>query len=134
MVLYYLKLIVFVNKGKILRQSFIKKMKEKLTEQRNLILEALAAQNDEFKDLVSKVESGDEIDVASGAVDRNMLDSLNAQDANRLTLINNALLRIQQGKYGLCLQCGKAIPEARLEALPYAFMCINCASKAEKRR
>ena len=84
--------------------------------------------------MVSKVESGDEIDVASGAVDRNMLDSLNAQDANRLTLINNALLRIQQGKYGLCLQCGKAIPEARLEALPYAFMCIDCASKAEKRR
>ncbi|MBR5966549.1 MAG: TraR/DksA family transcriptional regulator [Treponema sp.] len=117
-----------------MRQSFIKKMKEKLTEQRNLILDALAAQNDEFKDLVSKVESGDEIDVASGAVDRNMLDSLNAQDANRLTLINNALLRIQQGKYGLCLQCGKPIPEARLEALPYAFMCINCASKAEKRR
>jgi RNA polymerase-binding protein DksA len=125
---------MFVNKGKILRQSFIKKMKEKLTEQRNLILEALAAQNNEFKDLVSKVESGDEIDVASGAVDRNMLDSLNAQDANRLTLINNALLRIQQGKYGLCLQCGKPIPEARLEALPYAFMCINCASKNEKRR
>ena len=125
---------MFVNKGKILRQSFIKKMKEKLIEQRNLILDALAAQNNEFKDLVSKVESGDEIDVASDAVDRNMLDSLGAQDANRLTLINNALLRIQQGKYGLCLQCGKPIPEARLETLPYAFMCINCASKAEKRR
>ena len=117
-----------------MRQSFIKKMKEKLIEQRNQILDSLAAQNNEFKDLVSKVESGDEIDVASDAVDRNMLNSLATQDANRLTLINNALLRIQQGKYGLCLQCGKAIPESRLEALPYAFMCINCASKAEKRR
>ena len=109
-------------------------MKERLLEQRNQVLESLAAQHDEFKDLVSKVESGDEIDVASDAVDRNMLDSLGAQDANRLTLINNALLRIQQGKYGLCVKCGKPIPEARLDALPYAFMCINCASKSEKRR
>lgn len=117
----------------MVRQSFINKMKEKLLEQRNQILDSLAAQNDEFKNLVSKVESGDEIDVASDAVDRNMLDSLGAQDAQRLQLINNALLRMQQGKYGLCLGCGKPIPEARLEALPYAFMCINCASKSQKR-
>lgn len=117
-----------------MRQSFINKQKDKLIEQRNQILDALAEQNAEFKNLVSKVESGDEIDVASDAVDRNMLDSLGAQDSQRLTLINNALTRIEQGKYGICLQCKKPIPEARLDALPYAFLCINCASKNEKSR
>lgn len=117
-----------------MKQSFINKMKENLIEQRNQILDALAARNVEFKELVSKVEAGDEIDVASDAVDRNMIDSLGAQDANRLQLINNALTRIQQGKYGPCLSCGKNIPEARLEALPYAFMCIDCQTKSEKKR
>ncbi|MBD5435565.1 MAG: TraR/DksA family transcriptional regulator [Treponema sp.] len=117
-----------------MKQSFINKMKESLIGQRNQILEALASRNVEFKELVSKVESGDEIDVASDAVDRNMIDSLGVQDANRLQLINNALTRIQQGKYGLCLACGNQIPESRLEALPYAFMCIDCQTKAEKKK
>ena len=84
--------------------------------------------------LVKIVDSGDEADVASDAVDRTLLDSLSAQDAQRLRLIDNALDRIRQGKYGLCAKCGKEIPQARLEALPYALMCVACASAEERRR
>ena len=134
MLVSYIKRLLSRFGEKKLKQSFINKMKESLIGQRNQILEALASRNVEFKELVSKVESGDEIDVASDAVDRNMIDSLGVQDANRLQLINNALTRIQQGKYGLCLACGKQIPESRLEALPYAFMCIDCQTKAEKKK
>lgn len=134
MLVSYIKRLLSRFGEKKLKQSFINKMKENLIAQRNQILEALASRNVEFKELVSKVESGDEIDVASDAVDRNMIDSLGVQDANRLQLINNALTRIQQGKYGLCLACGKQIPESRLEALPYAFMCIDCQTKAEKKK
>lgn len=134
MLVSYIKRLLSRFGEKKLKQSFINKMKEILIGQRNQILEALASRNVEFKELVSKVESGDEIDVASDAVDRNMIDSLGVQDANRLQLINNALTRIQQGKYGLCLACGKQIPESRLEALPYAFMCIDCQTKAEKKK
>ena len=134
MLVSYIKRLLSRFGEKKLKQSFINKMKESLIGQRNQILEALASRNVEFKELVSKVESGDEIDVASDAVDRNMIDSLGVQDANRLQLINNALTRIHQGKYGLCLACGKQIPESRLEALPYAFMCIDCQTKAEKKK
>ncbi|MBQ5490529.1 MAG: TraR/DksA C4-type zinc finger protein, partial [Treponema sp.] len=54
-------------------------------------------------------------------------------DAARLTAIENAIVRINQGKYGLCLQCGKPIPEARLDAIPYAALCVNCQTVQEKK-
>ena len=42
-----------------------------------------------------------------------------------------ALLRIEQGIFGRCEECGEEIPEARLEAVPYARHCIDCARKIE---
>ncbi len=114
-------------------EKFIASIKEKLLEQRATILSALESQTSDLKNLVKPIESGDEVDIASDAVDRTLLDSLSAQDANRLKQIDNALERIRNGKYGICLGCGKEIPQARLEAIPYAFMCVNCASTAERR-
>jgi DnaK suppressor protein len=40
-----------------------------------------------------------------------------------------ALARIDEGTYGVCATCGEDIAEARLEALPYAVQCIECARK-----
>ena len=107
-----------------MEQAFIEKMKEKLLEQKNTILESLAAQD--------AGGSGDEIDVASDVVDGRLLESLGAQDSNRLQMINSALDRIKQGTYGRCLVCKEEIPEERLEAIPYAFMCIDCQSRSER--
>lgn len=41
--------------------------------------------------------------------------------------IREALLRIERGEYGACVSCGEAINPKRLEALPTAVRCINCA-------
>jgi RNA polymerase-binding protein DksA len=41
--------------------------------------------------------------------------------------IHSALQRIAEGSYGECMTCGEPIGEQRLEALPYALQCINCA-------
>ena len=114
-------------------EKFIAETKEKLLAQRKTILEALAEQNSDLKNLVKPVESGDEADVASDVIDRTMLDALGAQNSLRLKQIEAALERIRTGKYGICLSCGKEIPQARLEALPYAFLCVNCAAQAERR-
>lgn len=115
-------------------EKFVADVKEKLLAQRATIVESLAGQSADMKNLVKPVESGDEADVASDAVDRTLLDSLGAQDAQRLRLIDSALDRIRLNKYGICLNCGKEIPQARLEALPYALMCVGCASAEERRR
>ena len=48
-------------------------------------------------------------------------------DNYTLTLIEEALVRIKAGTYGLCESCGKPIPKVRLNVLPYAENCIQCA-------
>ena len=115
-----------------MEKAFVEKMKEKLIEQKNTILGSLAAQNEDYKKIVEGGESGDEVDVASDVVDGRLLESLGAQDSNRLQMINNALDRIKQGTYGRSLVCKEEIPKERLEAIPYAFMCINCQSRNER--
>lgn len=114
--------------------EFLENMKKTLLEQKKTLLESLAAQSEDMKNLVKTVESGDDADVASDAIDRTLLTSLGTQDANRLQMIENALERIYQGKYGICLRCGKEIPQERLQALPYSLMCVSCASAEERRR
>ncbi|MFI6909260.1 TraR/DksA family transcriptional regulator [Nonomuraea sp. NPDC050394] len=46
----------------------------------------------------------------------------------------NALRRIDDGVYGACVDCGKPVPEGRLEARPEAARCVQCQSKQERRR
>ena len=114
-------------------QSFVEKMKKELLEQRKQILQSLAGQTDDMRNLAKTVDSGDEADVASDAIDRTLLTALGTQDARNLLAIDNALDRIHQGKYGRCLKCGKEIPEERLEAVPWAAMCVPCASVEERK-
>ena len=114
--------------------NFIESIQEKLKTERSEIVRSLSAQSDDMKNLIKPQESGDEVDVASDAIDRNLLDSLGAKDAERLNMIDSALERIRLGRYGICISCGKEIPKERLEVLPYPVMCVNCASAAELKR
>ena len=114
--------------------NFIESIQEKLKTERSEIVRSLSAQSDDMKNLIKPQESGDEVDVASDAIDRNLLDSLGAKDAERLNMIDRALERIRLGRYGICISCGKEIPKERLEVLPYTVMCVNCASAAELKR
>jgi RNA polymerase-binding transcription factor DksA len=50
-----------------------------------------------------------------------------------LNLVNDALARFENGTYGLCLDCGQEIDAARLEAIPYAPLCLSCKAKLEHR-
>lgn len=46
--------------------------------------------------------------------------------------IDGALKRIEEGSFGQCQECGKKIPDPRLEAIPYAALCVQCASRQEE--
>lgn len=48
-----------------------------------------------------------------------------------LGTINRALAKIEEGTYGVCDRCGKPIPEARLEAIPYAIYTVDCQAIVE---
>src|SRR3954471_17836370 len=49
-----------------------------------------------------------------------------------LVQVNNALERMNEGKYGMCQRCGKPIAEERLEAFPYVAYCIECQTLVER--
>ena len=113
-------------------KTFIEKMKNTLLESKKQLLDQLMSSNAEFRQILEDMESKDVIDVAADAMDRKLLETMGTQDLNRLKLMDNALARIEQGRYGLCMRCGKLIPQARLEAIPYAVLCIDCKSAEEK--
>ena len=122
-----------VFRRQLMDKVFLENMKTKLMEQKKTLLDSLADQSEDMKNLVKTVDSGDEADVAADVIDRQLLTSIGTQDAIRLQQIENALDRINQDKYGRCIKCGKEIPAERLEVLPYALMCIQCASAEERR-
>lgn len=59
-----------------------------------------------------------------------MLDAAKA----RKVLVLDALARLAKGSYGICVDCGKPVPESRLEAKPEAARCIACQGKRDQRR
>src|SRR5438445_13610960 len=58
--------------------------------------------------------------------------SLLENEERALDEIANALDRIQHGTFGLCEECHKEVPKARLQALPYTRHCVECARKLEQ--
>jgi len=74
----------------------------------------------------------DTYDLASDARDREINVILTDRDRDKLQAIDDALARIDDGTYGVCESCESDIAEARLEALPFTRLCINCQAEREK--
>lgn len=55
-----------------------------------------------------------------------VLEGLGLQGQREATQIKAALQRIDEGTYGICVQCGEDIPEKRLELLPHTPLCTDC--------
>ncbi|HKG56089.1 MAG TPA: TraR/DksA family transcriptional regulator [Candidatus Limnocylindrales bacterium] len=60
--------------------------------------------------------------------------ALRDRAVQQLELVDAALARIDAGTFGRCASCGNAIAPARLEALPWAALCIDCQRTAGRRR
>lgn len=116
-----------------MEKDFIEKMKETLLVQKQELVDNLIANNSDFQNIVDGLTGKDAVDVATDDVDRKMLEALGAKDLNKLKLIESALSRIEQNKYGLCIKCGVKIPQERLEAIPSALLCISCKTEDERK-
>jgi RNA polymerase-binding protein DksA len=71
-------------------------------------------------------------DAASETLDREVDESLEENSDHILSAIDSALKRIDDGTYGICTNCGKPISEERLEAMPWAELCIDDQRKLER--
>jgi RNA polymerase-binding transcription factor DksA len=116
---------------------FIRKQKQKLLQLRDAMVDSMAgvAQGT----LRSRAEGSEasafgmhQADAGSDAYDRDFALSLLSQEQDALYEIDEALKRIELGTYGKCEMSGKAIPHARLEAIPFARFTVQCQSQLEK--
>lgn len=109
------------------------KFLELLMKTKKDILSSLLSESKEFEAIFDDMDPKDLADLAADDIDKKTLEALNQKDLRKLRLIDSALSRAKNGRYGLCMRCGTKIPEERLEAIPYALMCIDCRSTEERK-
>jgi len=95
---------------------------------------ALEEQLDDIAHARKDANSDDEHDPegATLAFDRAQAAVLAADARHQLEEIDAAAARLDDGTYGRCERCGRAIPPARLAARPTARLCVDCQAAVER--
>ena len=114
------------------RKEAILNMRQVLIKRRDALRKVLAGDLSVLAELRAD-SSGDVVDAALDSVQDEISSQLAEVESRELARIENALDRMRSGDYGMCEQCSTNIPMARLTALPYATLCINCQREAERR-
>ncbi len=116
------------------------KLRRLLEEERETYVRQARDLAAEAEALATEREPGDtQFDEESGEgdtlnVERERDLALSASANQAVEEIDRALRRMDAGSFGICERCGKKIAVARLEALPFAALCIECKSREERRR
>lgn len=71
-------------------------------------------------------------DMGTDAMEREKAFLFASAEGRLLYSVNEALRRLYRNEYGICESCGKEIGKARLDAVPYASLCVSCQEKQEK--
>jgi DnaK suppressor protein len=115
---------------------FVEKQRLHLLELRDMLVDSMAgvAQDNlrSRSDSDSSAFGMHQGDAGSDAYDRDFALNLLSQEQDALYEIDEALQRIANGTYGICEMSGKLIPEARLEAIPFARLTVECQEKVEQ--
>jgi DnaK suppressor protein len=110
------------------------KYKHRLVAERDALLAQIDAQRggpisrvDAASDALDKSED-DNAQIQTG---RDVAFAINEHETAELLAIEAALLRIKEGVYGLCVNCGSHIPAPRIDAAPHTLRCIACQTTFE---
>jgi len=104
---------------------------------RSLLLSQLPQHNEHIRnDQAAALELSDDgvkdsSDLSMMDVNKELALRLGERESQMVADIDQALLRIKEGSYGICARCGKQIDERRLEALPIARYCADCQAAIE---
>jgi len=118
-----------------LTQNQTKELREKIDGRRAALSAELQRDNervreDTHEEIAGKVPDPGDQSVATLIADLDHADL--SRDAAELRALDAARERMQEGRYGVCVDCGGDIPFARLQANPGAERCITCQEKYEK--
>ncbi len=101
------------------REAIIQEIKQQLGQ---------SVTDEQQRRLEAAMDSGDQ---ALVDLEREMGISLQEMRNRERQLIDDALDSLDEGTYGMCAECGDEISEKRLQALPFARLCVECQSKRE---
>ncbi|MBE6358017.1 MAG: TraR/DksA family transcriptional regulator [Lentisphaerae bacterium] len=100
---------------------------------RNELSEQIRVCTDESLDCTNSEKRGVTTHMADSNSARNEMGlQMLTENGNTIALIDDAIERLANGEYGICMDCGGKISEARLMARPYAIFCIDCKSRHEE--
>lgn len=105
-------------------KKFLANVKERLLEERR----------DRLKKVSQRVDidtDGDEIDEVQGHIQIDLHNQFIDINNSKLFLIKEAIDRLNNNTYGICIDCDQPIMEKRLMANPYYLTCISCAEERE---
>ena len=111
------------------RAKLLNTIKDKLLLRKTEMTNLLSSSINEKASDGQVQDSGDE---ALSLTMENLQNSLQQSEIDELRLIDDALLRINKGEFGLCIDCEEQISETRLENFPYAARCIVCQEAFEE--
>ena len=117
----------------------LKLFEERLLAERQKIMKEMGHLEDTVLKVNQRDSSGDlsgysfhMADAGTDAMEREKAFMFASSEGRMLMEINEALRRIYAGEYGMCEMCGNPIARARLEAMPYARLCVSCKEQEEK--
>jgi RNA polymerase-binding protein DksA len=90
-------------------------------------LAALQSRLASIKREVTQSHSGDSAEQAQERENDEVVDAIGNETAQSIRDVQAALARIEDGTYGICGHCGEEISAGRLQAVPEATRCVNCA-------
>lgn len=117
--------------------AFIQKQRQRLLDLRDELVDSMSGMT---RDTIRNAPEGSEAsgsgqhqgDAGSDAYDRDFALSVLAKEQDALYEIEEALVRIRKGFYGICELSNRKIPQARLEAIPFARLTVECQAQWEK--
>ena len=111
-----------------MNKTILKNIKKRLLSERDLLIEKL-----KDNDLsVDDSETPDPVDLAVRNYSKNVMLAVSENESKQLTLIDEALLRIDDNEYGECQNCENEINPKRLAAIPWARYCLDCQALLER--
>lgn len=117
------------GREKMIDQKDVSRLRDKLLERREEIFRFRKGLNESWAELqepeIEYEETSAKEKISQG------IDRLDEQDRQEIESVDSALRKIEEGEYGVCESCGRDISLKRLDAVPWARLCIQCARERE---
>lgn len=110
----------------------LKTFKKKLLEKRAQLIEVVQKTENYGREADGEGEAMDIVDKASSSYTKEFMFSKSNSDRQFLQMVNEAVERIEDKSYGECVNCGEQVERKRLEAIPWARLCIKCQEMEEQ--